>query len=84
MPEHGVEIPLWGGDWRSLGLSADLIADLRDWQSMFEASFRPRRRWKAVKDEWATTGGTLAERIRRELPADVTLSVDLWPLDSAR
>lgn len=87
MPEYGVDVPLWGGDWETLALSDSLLADLVKWQAEFDETFSPssradRSQWVAIKARWEQDAQSLAARIRREIPPHFELVIDLWPLET--
>jgi hypothetical protein len=86
MPEHGVELPLWGAEWWQLGLSADLLNDLADWQEQFDTSFHHETGWKSndLAESWAHRGGQLATELRNQLPPTISLDLDLWPIAPPR
>jgi hypothetical protein len=85
MPDYGVDVPLWGCDWEALGLSEGLVADLAAWQEAFDDTYDPfdadRSRWVAIKGRWERDARSLETRLRREIPAELELVVDLWPLE---
>ncbi|MCA1707344.1 MAG: hypothetical protein LC808_30390 [Actinobacteria bacterium] len=86
MPEYLVELPLWDQDWRVLHLEPPLLSALAEWQQQFDDHFMPSKGWTdtAVRDEWAAAAEVLTRRLRRALPKDVDLVVDLWPLTASR
>ena len=82
--EYGCDVPLWGIPWESLGLSDQLLADLRNWQDLFDTTFDPFAEnggtaWVAVKPRWAANQESLSQRLRSELPPDIPLVVSAWP-----
>ena len=82
MPEYRVGLPLWDQDWRALHLHPSLLSALADWQQRFDDHFVPGEGWTetVVQDERAEAAEMLTETLRRALPKDVELVVDLWPL----
>jgi hypothetical protein len=82
MPEYTVELPLWGCEWWHLGLDPRLLDDLADWQAYFDQHFDHMHGWNeaSARDEWAAQATHLTDRLRKALPVDVELGVDLWPL----
>jgi hypothetical protein len=82
MPEYTVDLPLWGQHWQALDLEPSLLSALADWQRQFDAHFIPSKGWTdaVVRDEWAAVAQDLSRRLRRALPEDVDLDVNLWPL----
>lgn len=61
----------------------DLLVRLLRWQEVFEASFHYESGWsdKGVRDQWAQEAELLEKALRKALPPDVVLTVNLWPLD---
>ena len=77
MAEYGVGLPLWdrtpgGGplDQDDLGLSAELVTRLMEWNAVW-VDHRPEepRTWSSAQEyEWHQTGYRLAWQLQSELP----------------
>lgn len=85
MSDYRAAWPLWSDpegmvDPAALGVPAELCADLRAWQDLFDTGFDPDSGWRSgsVEQQYARTAVDLLRRLRSSLEADVTL--DMWPL----
>ena len=88
--DYGAEWPLWSDrdgmvDPTAHGVPADLCADLRAWQGLFDADFDPDSGWRSgsVEQQYARTAIDLLRRLQSQLGADVAVSLDMWPLSDA-
>jgi len=95
MPDYECEFPLWARDRvvgqvrfnadqaASLGLPSNLIDQLSNWQAQFDDGFHHRRGWTSDDDRlsWTRTSERLIAQLRRHLPEDVALEIDLWPIE---
>jgi hypothetical protein len=83
MPEYSAELPLWGVTWQSLDLPASLLDRLADWQQEFDDNFDPFSGWKSeiVRAKWSAEAQELEVDLRRALPKEVELVIDLWPIE---
>jgi hypothetical protein len=88
--DYGAEWPLWSDgegmvDPTAHGVPAALCAELRAWQALFDAGFDPDSGWRSgsVERQYARRAIDLLRRLQAELGADVTVSLDLWPLADA-
>jgi hypothetical protein len=84
-PEYGYDLPLSvDGSYDHLHISDELYERLAGWQAQFEI-FDPSNPdsgdWVAVRDAWAATGRALLEELRRVVPADIDVVLDLWPIE---
>lgn len=86
MPEYSVELPLWISDWWELGLSPDLLNQLADWQEVFDTNFDSMEGWRTetARESWKLEGDRLAGELRKALPSNIELHVDLWPVQPRR
>ena len=85
MAEYSCHMPLWGTvDWqKDCSLSRDLLDRLVNWQRSFDTSFHWDHGWRdtAERDAWAREADELSAALRRELPSDIPLVVDMWPIE---
>ena len=88
--DYGAEWPLWSDragmvDPADHGVPADLCADLRAWQALFDADFDPYSGWRSgsVEQQYAHMSIDLLRRLQSELGADAVVSLDMWPLSNA-
>lgn len=88
MVEYSCDMPLWGTvDWESeLSLSRGLLDRLLAWQLKFDTNFHYKRGWtdNAEREIWTRDIEELCADLRQELPSDIPLIVDLWPIEPAR
>ncbi|GAA4395239.1 hypothetical protein [Tsukamurella soli] len=75
--------PLWACgsiDTDTVGLSADLVVHLDDWQHLFDAHFQWETGWDdlAVRARYDTQGHALLPLVAAELPGYI-VELDLWP-----
>ena len=89
MSDYMAESPLWSTDDmllpEELGLSADLVAAINEWQSHFEAHFHHETGWDASSSqEWyRASASELVDALKEELPSGTRVDVNLWPLTDA-
>ena len=83
-PDYSADLPLWGCNWWTLGLTVELLNALADWQEDFDRSFRHDTGWtdEAAANAWAHRGGELADALRNALPPTIALEVSLWPIEN--
>jgi hypothetical protein len=88
--DYDAEWPLWSEregmvDPAAHGVPADVCADLRAWQGLFDAHFDPDSGWRSgsAEQQYARVAVDLLRRLQSELGADVALSLDAWPLSNA-
>ena len=81
-------MPLWGTiDWEEgLSLSPELLDRLATWQLQFDSNFHHEDGWidTAERDAWVRHADALVSDLRREVPVDVPLVVDLWPIEDSK
>ena len=89
MSEYSVGWPLWTAHEQlaapeDLSLSASLADDLRAWQDLFEREFHRDGGWHTAEAEacYARAAPDLLHRLRRELGADVHVTLDAWPVSA--
>lgn len=87
MSDYSAGWPLWSAQEGllapdSLLLSAQLTADLRAWQELFEQDFHWDHGWRTVEAEvrYSRLAPELLHRLRRELGPTVHVSLDAWPV----
>jgi len=88
MADYMDDMPLYGTlDWESeLALSRGLLDRLLAWQLKLDTNFHYERGWldEAERAIWSRDAEDLCADLRRELPADIPLVVDLWPIEPSR
>ena len=88
MADYSCDMPLWGTvDWeRELALSAALLDRLVAWQLRFDSNFRYDRGWTddAERETWTRDADALCADLRREIPSDIPLVVDLWQIEPSK
>lgn len=87
--DYGAGWPLWTdregvADPAAHGVPADIRADLRAWQALFDTGFDPDSGWRgdAVERQYAHQAIDLLRRLRSALDADAEVTLDLWPLST--
>jgi hypothetical protein len=85
--DYGAEWPLWSDregitDPAAYGVPADVCADLRAWQDLFDTGYDPDSGWRSdsIEQQYAHQAIDLLRRLESTLEADVTVTLDLWPL----
>lgn len=83
-PDHGIDLPLWGRSVSPFDLPAALLDRLALWQQEFDNNYDSFTGWKSheVRATWTKEAHNLEFDLRRALPEDVELTVDLWPVES--
>jgi hypothetical protein len=87
--DYGAGWPLWSDrvgvvDPAAHGVSAEVCADLRAWQALFDAEYDPDSGWRSgsAEERYARAAIDLLRRLPGELGPDVALAIDLWPLST--
>ena len=87
MSDYGAGWPLWSDEEGLLApdafsLSASLVADLRNWQELFDSQFHWDDGWRTQQAEsrYAREAPQLLHRLREELGSLVQVTLDAWPV----
>ncbi len=72
-----------GRSIQSFGLAAALLDGLASWRQEFDDNYDPMTGWTSheIRANWAKEARNLEFELRRSLPENVELTVDLWPLE---